>query len=417
MIRLLFKSRYFRIALGVILAGLILLGAAAGMYVRGNRVSEEEISSIREWGAEIAIPFGEYRDIKLVDGETAVVAAKNRDGSWEIRDVDDDTRVTVAENGYFLGTGGGYVFLDIDDKVTVVNAQKSLDAGKAVYPEDKKACKNAYYDEGIGCLALETESDFMLFDEAESLIYRGAGDSTMLVIGSGYVSEGSMEEGYKIKNIYTKEVEHELPPGEAVDGYFAGHWVISVSETPDKVVSQIHYYVLDRNFDKVEEAGEFNSYLGDSEHLYVQKEFPEDMLINRDGRVVLSQEKGDSRLDYRGTAEGWVIVSGDSPNTLRYVKLSGENEGAEQEREELCTMDFDEGIALAGLAPGTGEGTVRDLIHSYGEGYKLGFVNESFEHLTDFIFDRADQPENGYTAVAIGKQWALLDLKGVASNE
>ena len=80
-------------------------------------------------------------------------------------------------------------------------------------------------------------------------------------------------------------------------------------------------------------------------------------------------------------------------------------------------MDFGEGIALAGMAPGTGEGTVRDLIHSYGEGYKLGFVNESFEHLTDFIFDRASQPENGYTAVAIGKQWALLDLKGVASNE
>ena len=157
MIRLLFKSRYFRIALGVILAGLILLGAAAGMYVRGNRVSEEELSSIREWGAEIVIPFGEYRDIKLVDGETAVVAAKNRDGSWEIRDVDDDARVTVAENGYFLGTGGGYVFLDIDDKVAAINAQKSLDAGEAVYPEDKEACENAYYDGGI-CLLYTSPS-------------------------------------------------------------------------------------------------------------------------------------------------------------------------------------------------------------------------------------------------------------------
>ena len=52
-------------------------------------------------------------------------------------------------------------------------------------------------------------------------------------------------------------------------------------------------------------------------------------------------------------------------------------------------------------------------IATESKNYIFGFIDEEFNHVTDFILDWASEIEEGFAAVKIGGQYALLDLREV----
>lgn len=98
---------------------------------------------------------------------------------------------------------------------------------------------------------------------------------------------------------------------------------------------------------------------------------------------------------------------------MEYITIAGENKGAVSKHRELCMSAFEDGLATAGIRKGGNAGRMSDAIATESKNYIFGFIDEEFNHVTDFIFDWASEIEEGFAAVKIGGQYALLDLREV----
>lgn len=177
----------------------------------------------------------------------------------------------------------------------------------------------------------------------------------------------------------------------------------------------MNFYILNDDFTKNEEVGEFSYYEGYEKYIYVQKEGS--MFVDEDGEVVYRCENDSNRNAFIGAAGNVTFFRSESYGYVKYADFK--NGGLENAKEykELCFMDFEDGSALTARHKDGGYGSIEEAsVESLKNDYKYGFKDSGFNDLTGFIFDKAYKSENGYAVVIKGMKYALIDLKGAVSR-
>ena len=411
------ESRYLKMAAAAIAAVMVICAIAGRFYAFGSGPSEEELMEIEKSGAKIAVPFDKYREIASIKGAGGAAAGKLKDDVWEIIDPGSGKNVEIQGFAKFVGSGGGFAFLCSDDgESVIVDAAKSLNSGKPVFFEEEKRYDSAYYDGESGVILVEESGMTRILSVDGKELYRTADENAWLIPGSKYVQESAeQEDRYLLRNIYTGEVGCRLNENEYVRGYYAGHFVVEVTENPEDLLQSTHNYLLSDSFVRPEGIEDFAFYSGDREYIYIYQEdvSSAEKIIDKTGQVAFEIKEDEERGSFVGISNDQVIYTTKEAGVMEYITIAGENKGAVSKHRELCMSAFEDGLATAGIRKGGNAGRMSDAIATESKNYIFGFIDEEFNHVTDFIFDWASEIEEGFAAVKIGGQYALLDLREV----
>ena len=87
MVKILIKSKYFKIALLILLSAMMILAGTSRIFAGKMILSDDSLDKLESQGIDVVISFGEYRELKVIDGERNLAAGKNNDGEWELIDL------------------------------------------------------------------------------------------------------------------------------------------------------------------------------------------------------------------------------------------------------------------------------------------------------------------------------------------
>ena len=85
MIKVLIKSKYFKILFLVIVVAMLVLAGSSRMLTGRMNLPDESLEKLKSQGIDVVLSFGEYRELKLIDGDDNLAAGKNNDGIWAYR--------------------------------------------------------------------------------------------------------------------------------------------------------------------------------------------------------------------------------------------------------------------------------------------------------------------------------------------
>lgn len=420
MIKVLIKSRYFKILFLVIAAMMLILAGLSRMLTGKMTIPDESIEKLKSQGIEVVLSFGEYRELKLIDGDDNLAAGKNKDGIWELIDL--ETRKTaVLDNVESVDEGGrDMVVLQVENGYIVADTDKLLKKGKLTDKAIVERCEDAYsvrYDRYGNYVLIEDEGSYRIVSSDGSTLYENNDcDRAFPSMKSGYVVE-EKQETQRIRNIYTGKIACELKSHETIERYCAGRWIVGVPDDPNAAFLRMSFYILNGDFTKNEEVGEFSNYEGYEKYIYIQKARPVDMVINEEGEVVYRCEDDGNWDTFMGAAGDIAFFRSESYGYAKYADFKNGGLETAKEYKELCFMDFEDGSALAAMHEDGGYGSMEEAsVEGVKSDYKYGFKDSGFNDLTGFIFDKAYKSENGYAVVVKGMKYALIDLKGAASR-
>ena len=147
-----------------------------------------------------------------------------------------------------------------DGENVIVDVAKSLNSGKPVFFEEEKRYDSAYYDGESGVILVEESGMTRILSVDGRELYRTADENAWLIPGSKYVQESAeQEDWYLLRNIYTGEVGCRLNENEYVRGYYAGHFVVEVTENPEDLLQSTHNYLLNDSFVRPEGIEDFTA--------------------------------------------------------------------------------------------------------------------------------------------------------------
>lgn len=411
------KSRYLKIAILSAAAVMILFAAAGQIYSGSMDLSTEEMEALVKNGVKVEIPFGRYEEIRLVDSKRPIAVVKVFSKQWKLIDLQTKNEVVLEGCSFFGGQAEGLIFMGKENgTLQVIDAVDSLDKGLVTYPFGDSYYDSAEYD-GSDLLWLRQADKLNVYDMERNVIYETNEIYEWPTEKPGYAKGGNEEEGMYIKNIRTGVIECRLKPYQNVESYMAGHWVIATQDSPEKILSPITYHVLDNDYNMVEKAGNFTCYLGNEEYLYIQKDYPEDIIIDKNGDTVLSNQGEENRIGFNGACKDTMFIGGKERGMLEYMQVSDGKAIKTGEHNMICLLDFDDGVAAAAVE-NHGRTAVLEDVQKEGSsnGYKFGFVDEDYKEITGFIFDKAWESQNGYAVVMKGAQYGLIDMKGAVEK-
>lgn len=418
MIKVLIKSKYFKILFLVIVVAMLVLAGSSRMLTGRMNLPDESLEKLKSQGIDVVLSFGEYRELKLIDGDDNLAAGKNNDGIWELIDL--ETRKTAVLDGIDYVDEGGrdMVVLKADKGYIAADTDRLLKKGQLTDKGIIERCEDAYsmrYDRDGKYVLVEEENSYRIISSDGNILYENNDcDRAFPSMKSGYVVE-EKQGIQRIINIYTGEIACELEPHETIERYCAGRWIVGVPEDPNAAFLRMNFYILNDDFTKNEEVGEFSYYEGYEKYIYVQKEGS--MFVDEDGEVVYLCENDSNRNAFIGAAGNVTFFRSESYGYVKYADFK--NGGLENAKEykELCFMDFEDGSALTARHKDGGYGSIEEAsVESLKNDYKYGFKDSGFNDLTGFIFDKAYKSENGYAVVIKGMKYALIDLKGAVSR-
>lgn len=417
MIKYIVKSRYLKTAALATAALMILLSVCGRMYAVSMDLDDKEKEALERNGVKIEIPFGRYDEIRLIDSQRPIAAVKVFSKQWKLIDLETNNEVVLEGFTSFAGQGEGLIFMGKDnDTMQVIDAAETMATGLVSYPFGDTDYDSARYD-GNGLIWLHHAADMTVCDMDGNVVYETEGADEWMGEKPGYAEGGSEKDGIYIKNIRTGVIEHRLKPYQNVESYMAGHWVIATQDSLEKVLSPITYHVLDNDYNMVEKAGNFTCYLGNEEYLYIQKDFPEDIVIDKNGETVLSNEGEENRIGFNGACKDIMFIDGKERGVLTYIKIRDGKAINTEEHNMICLLDFDDGMAAAAVE-NHGRTPVLEDVQKEGSsnGYKFGFVDSAYNEITGFIFDKAWESRNGYAVVMKGTRYGLIDMKGAVEK-
>ena len=418
MVKILIKSKYFKIALLILLSAMMILAGTSRIFAGKMILSDDSLDKLESQGIDVVISFGEYRELKVIDGERNLAAGKNNDGEWELIDLKTHKTAVLDDIESVDEGGGNLVTLKAGDGYIVADTDRLLQKGKMTDKAIVERCESAYsvrYDRDGNYVLIEDEGSYRIIDSDGGTLYENNDcDRAFPSMKSGYVVEEN-NEVQRIRNIYTGEIACELEPHEAIERYCAGRWIVSVPEDPNATFLKLRYYILDDDFTKNEEVGEFFYYEGYEKYIYAQKARPVDMIVDEQGEVVYNCENDKDWGTFIGAAGDVAFFRGNSYGYVKYADFKNGGPENAKEYKELCFMDFEDGTALTAKHKDGGYGNIEEAsVESIKSDYKYGFKDSSFNDLTGFVFDKAYKSENGYAVVVKGMKYALIDLKGAA---
>ena len=370
-----------------------------------------DISAIAEADVREVVPAGEYRDIHILNGEEGIFAGKkkNEKDSWYVfGDGKEGERLDYS--GYFEKKNKAAALFESMDGSMIIRTGEGSDyygVNYYEYADIDKDGKYILYLNGREPEDADKEDTYILKDMEGNTVYELAEEET-----DGYDSlRFSGKEGCLVKvvdeidilfNMETGEEVYRAPEYAKIMGYTAGYLVVSKNEK--KGTHTVEYICLDENFEPVDDVStatslnaneELIAYGGGSSHNYFLSK-----------GVVL--EPGEYGFDISMTADDSIaFITGDK---YAYITIEEGDYKVLAESEYLSRRDFDDGFACAYAGK---EQYFYDDEEMDRDENKWGIVDENMKPVTAFKFNGVSKTENGYAVVGIGRQQAVIDLKGV----
>ena len=143
MIKVLIKSKYFKILFLVIVVAMLVLAGSSRMLTGRMNLPDESLEKLKSQGIDVVLSFGEYRELKLIDGDDNLAAGKNNDGIWEIIDL--ETRKTAVLDGIDYVDEGGrdMVVLKADKGYIAADTDRLLKKGQLTDKGIIERCEDA----------------------------------------------------------------------------------------------------------------------------------------------------------------------------------------------------------------------------------------------------------------------------------
>lgn len=225
MIKVLIKSKYFKILFLVIVVAMLVLAGSSRMLTGRMNLPDESLEKLKSQGIDVVLSFGEYRELKLIDGDDNLAAGKNNDGIWELIDL--ETRKTAVLDGIDYVDEGGrdMVVLKADKGYIAADTDRLLKKGQLTDKGIIERCEDAYsmrYDRDGKYVLVEEENSYRIISSDGNILYENNDcDRAFPSMKSGYVVE-EKQGIQRIINIYTGEIACELEPHETIERYCAG---------------------------------------------------------------------------------------------------------------------------------------------------------------------------------------------------
>ena len=404
------KSKYFI----MLVVSMVILTAAFTFglsRITAGPGASVDISAIAEADVREVVPAGEYRDIHILNGEEGIFAGKKKNvkDSWYVfGDGREEERLDYS--GYFEKKNkAAALFESVNDAMIIRTGEGSDYYGVNFYEyaDIDKDGKYILYLNGREPEDDYKEDTYIVKDMEGNILYELAEDET-----DGYDSlRFSGKEGYLVKvvdeidilfNLETGEEVYRAPEYAKIMGYTAGYLVVSKNEK--KGMHTVEYICLDENFEPVDDVSTATSLNANEKLIAYGGGAPHNYLLSKG--VVL--KPGEYGSDISIAADDSIaFITGDK---YSYITIEDGDYKVLAESEYLSRRDFDDGFACAYAGK---EQYFSDDEEMKRDENKWGIVDENMQPVTAFKFNDVSKTENGYAVVGIGRQQAVIDLKGV----